>query len=48
VLAGSLVAAAVGALALKLLIKAVSAGNLKIFGFYCYIPACCVVIYLLR
>ncbi len=48
VLAGSFVAAAVGALALKLLIKAVSAGNLKIFGFYCYIPACCVVIYLLR
>ena len=48
VLAGSFVAAAVGALALKLLIKAVSAGNLKIFGFYCYIPACSVVIYLLR
>lgn len=48
VLAGSFVAAAIGALALKLLIKAVSAGNLKIFGFYCYIPACFVVIYLLR
>jgi len=48
VLAGSAVAAAVGALALRLLIKVVEAGNLKFFGFYCYIPAGFVIIYLLR
>jgi len=48
VLTGSIVAAFVGALALKLLIKAVGAANLKFFGFYCYVLACFVLVYLLR
>jgi len=48
VLTGSIVAAFIGALALKLLIKAVEAANLKFFGFYCYVLACFVLIYLLR
>ncbi|MCX5636748.1 MAG: phosphatidylglycerophosphatase A [Planctomycetota bacterium] len=47
-LTGSIVAAFVGALALNLLIKAVKAANLKFFGFYCYVLACFVLIYLLR
>jgi undecaprenyl-diphosphatase len=48
VLTGSIVAAFVGALALKLLIKVVGTAKLKFFGFYCYILACFVLIYLLR
>jgi undecaprenyl-diphosphatase len=48
VLTGSIVAAFIGALALKLLIKAVEAANLKFFGFYCYVLACFVLVYLLR
>jgi undecaprenyl-diphosphatase len=48
VLTGSIVAAFIGALALKLLIKAVQAANLKFFGIYCYVLACFVLIYLLR
>ena len=48
VLTGSIVAALIGALALKLLIKAVQAEKLKFFGIYCYVPACFVLIYLLR
>lgn len=48
VLTGSIVAALIGALALRLLIKAVEKGNLKFFGFYCYVLACFVLIYLLR
>jgi len=47
-LTGSIVAAFIGALALKLLIKAVKAANLRFFGFYCYILACFVLVYLLR
>lgn len=48
VLTGSIVAAFVGALALKLLIKVVGTAKLKFFGFYCYILACFVLIYLLK
>ena len=48
VLTGSIVAAVVGALALKLLIKAAGGTNLKFFGFYCYILACFVLVYILR
>jgi undecaprenyl-diphosphatase len=47
-LAGFIAAAFVGALALNLLIKAVKAANLKFFGFYCYVLACFVLVYLLR
>jgi undecaprenyl-diphosphatase len=48
VLTGSIVAAFTGALALKLLIKVVGTAKLKFFGFYCYILACFVLIYLLK
>jgi undecaprenyl-diphosphatase len=48
VLTGSIVAAFIGALALMLLIKAVRAAKLKFFGFYCYVLACFVLVYLLR
>ena len=45
---GTIVAALVGILALKLLIKAARTFRLKIFAFYCYILAGCVGVYLLR
>jgi undecaprenyl-diphosphatase len=47
-LTGSIVAAFVGALALKLLIKVVGTAKLRFFGFYCYILACFVLVYLLQ
>jgi undecaprenyl-diphosphatase UppP len=47
-LTGSIVAAFIGALALMLLIKAVRTAKLKFFGFYCYVLACFVLVYLLR
>jgi undecaprenyl-diphosphatase len=45
---GSAVAAVVGILALRLLIKASRSANLKFFAFYCYILACFVLIYSLK
>ncbi len=48
VVTGSVVAALVGILALKLLIKASRAANLRFFAFYCYILACFVLLYLLK
>jgi undecaprenyl-diphosphatase len=47
-LTGSIAAAFIGALALKLLIKVVGTAKLKFFGFYCYVLACFVLVYLLR
>ena len=47
VLTGSVVAAIVGILALKLLIKVSRKANLKFFAFYCYILAAFVTVYLL-
>ena len=46
VVAGSVVAALVGILALKLLIKITRTANLRFFAFYCYILACFVLVYL--
>lgn len=48
VLAGSAVAALVGILALKVLIRTSRNANLKYFAFYCYILAGFVLVYLLR
>jgi undecaprenyl-diphosphatase len=48
VLIGPVTAALVGILALKLLIRASRAANLKVFAFYCYILACFVLIYYLK
>ena len=48
VVIGSAVAAPVGILALKLLIKVSRSANLKFFAFYCYILACFVLVYFLR
>lgn len=48
VVIGSVVAALIGILALKLLIKTSRTANLKYFAFYCYILACFVLVYLLR
>ena len=45
---GSIVAALVGILALKLLIRTSRRANLKFFAFYCYILACFVLLYLLK
>ena len=45
---GTLTAGFVGILALRLLIKAARRFRLKIFAFYCYILAVCVLVYLLR
>jgi len=48
VLTGSIVAALVGIVALKLLIRASRSAKLKFFAFYCYLMACFVLLYLLR
>jgi undecaprenyl-diphosphatase len=48
VLTGMIVAAAVGVLALKVLIKTSMSANLKFFAFYCYILACLVLTWGLR
>jgi len=48
VLAGSVAAAVIGILALKLLIKASRKANLKYFAFYCYLLGGIVLVYLLR
>lgn len=48
VVTGSIVAALVGILALKLLIRTSRRANLKFFAFYCYILACFVLLYLLK
>ncbi len=48
VLAGMIVAAAVGVLALKVLIKTSRTANLRFFAFYCYILACLVLAWGLR
>ena len=47
VLTGLAVAALVGILALKLLMRTCRRANLKFFAFYCYILACFVLVYLL-
>ncbi len=47
VITGSSVAALVGILALKLLIKTSRRAKLRFFAFYCYLLACCVLVYLL-
>jgi undecaprenyl-diphosphatase len=48
VITGSVVAAFVGVVALKLLIKTSRTANLRFFAFYCYILACFVLLYLLK
>jgi len=48
VVTGSVVAALVGILALKLLIKTSRTANLRFFAFYCYILAGFVLLYLLK
>jgi len=48
VLAGSVVAAVTGVVALKLLIRAIRTAKLKFFAFYCYILVFIVLIYFLR
>jgi undecaprenyl-diphosphatase len=48
IVTGSVTAAIVGILALKLLIKASRAANLKFFAFYCYILAFFVFLYFLK
>ncbi len=48
VVTGSVVAALVGILALKLLIKTSRTAKLRFFAFYCYILACFVLVYLLK
>ncbi len=48
VVLGTMVAAFVGILSLKLLIKAARSFRLKLFAFYCYILAVCVGVYVLR
>jgi len=48
VVTGSVIAALVGILALKLLIKTSRTAKLRFFAFYCYILACFVLVYLLK
>lgn len=48
VVTGSVVAALIGILALKLLIKTSRTAKLRFFAFYCYILACFVLVYLLK
>ena len=48
IVVGSAVAAIVGVIALKFLIKITRKANLKFFAFYCYILACFVFFFLLR
>ena len=48
IVVGSVVAALVGILSLKLLMRICRTANLKFFAFYCYILACFVLVYLLR
>jgi len=48
ILIASIVAAIVGVVALKLLVKTARAAKLKIFAFYCYILACFTLIYCLK
>jgi len=48
VVTGFAVAALVGVLALKLLVKSVRRANLKFFAFYCYILGCFLLFYLLK
>jgi len=48
VVTGFAVAALVGVLALKLLVRSVRRANLKFFAFYCYILGCFLLVYLLK